>query len=355
VKLPDREALSILQGVRAWRDILTPLALLGGIGLISAMVAVLDPINLAPIGFVILIGTLSLSMGSALGFLFGIPKNSADKVADGTAGSAMTPASSSSLARVYVPNTALENFSDRLATIVVGVTLVQLKPILNGLWDFGIRLPLLPSNTAGSGILFVGITGLGFILGFAPGYLWARNELPVVFANADKGAIAATQIKHSADTSEDAVNAITKSAAASGGKLSLEEVRDSLRQSLWDSDPIRGKFSGSAYNASTGRVLSATWTPAPIKGLLAVTFTVEAVANADALTGPVVFHLHPTFVPDVVTVHAGATRSVSTTVTLIEGFTVGVDCDGGRTRLELDLDEMTTFPEAFKSASKRHG
>ena len=75
--------------------------------------------------------------------------------------------------------------------------------------------------------------------------------------------------------------------------------------------------------------------------------TCQPVEEGSPLEGTVVFHLHPTFPRPRVEV-AAENGSASLEIAAYGAFTVGVECDGGRTRLELDLAEHERLPEEFR-------
>jgi hypothetical protein len=118
---------------------------------------------------------------------------------------------------------------------------------------------------------------------------------------------------------------------------------------MWDSDPHKGRFGGSSR--ANGRELRATITPASATdaALCHVQITVQATPGSSPLSDPVVLHLHPTFHPDSVSVTPS--EGIARLDRLARGaFTVGVEADEGRTRLELDLAEQPDAPLDFRNA-----
>jgi hypothetical protein len=116
---------------------------------------------------------------------------------------------------------------------------------------------------------------------------------------------------------------------------------------VWDTDPNKGKFGGSA-NAN-GRKLSAEIKPAASRRSAACKIHIN-VSSTDAnkpLTGNVRFYLHPTFgrwKKYDVTVKNGVAED---DITSWGAFTIGVEADGGETRLELDLSDVRGGTEKF--------
>src|SRR6266545_5745851 len=119
------------------------------------------------------IGGGSLSIGAAIGFLFGIPRT-------------LQSEDSERGATVYRANTNLEQISDWLTKIMVGVGLTQVSRLpsrMEGLTDF-----LSPGlgDLASSGTFALGILVYFFICGFFLGYLWTRIYLAGALASADQ-------------------------------------------------------------------------------------------------------------------------------------------------------------------------
>jgi hypothetical protein len=71
--------------------------------------------------------------------------------------------------------------------------------------------------------------------------------------------------------------------------------------------------------------------------------------DAQPITGPVVFFLHPTFANPKQEVPVASAPEVRLTVLAYGAFTVGVECDNGQTRLELDLSEDPALPPEFRA------
>lgn len=127
----------------------------------------------------------SALVGGFLGFLFGIPKSAADP-----GGSGQIPQSAESRLP-YAANTNLEQISDWLTKIIVGVSLTQLGPIRDQFLEvarFGGRI--LPGRVGDVESYATTVTALvlvyGLITGFMTGYLMTRMFLPGAFGRADE-------------------------------------------------------------------------------------------------------------------------------------------------------------------------
>jgi hypothetical protein len=114
------------------------------------------------------------AVGSLIGFLFGIPKSRTD-------GTGATQGEGGS----FRPNTNLEQVSDWLTKIIVGIGLVQFRELGAVLYDFGsavgdgIRDPSTPpgSATTFAIALLVGSALMAFLIN----YMWTTTRLYDVF------------------------------------------------------------------------------------------------------------------------------------------------------------------------------
>jgi hypothetical protein len=110
-------------------------------------------------------------------------------------------------------------------------------------------------------------------------------------------------------------------------------------------DPQKGRWGGLAE--CNGRKLTAVIKETRGEGFwFEVMLTVQATDPNNKLQGMVVFHLHDTFTPDERVV---AVRNGEAVLNFYAwgAFTVGVEADEGRTRLELDLASVPRAPKEF--------
>ena len=149
------------------------------------------------LGFSILgiVGTTAgaaILSGSFLGFLFGIPRidRKQDESESDTSKISNNPQLSKSSISV-IPNTNLEEISDWLTKILVGVGLTQINPIFNSINSFAKSLspaltnPQIPELKLVSEAFTLLILIYFCICGFFLAFLWARLYLPESFRNAD--------------------------------------------------------------------------------------------------------------------------------------------------------------------------
>jgi hypothetical protein len=108
-------------------------------------------------------------------------------------------------------------------------------------------------------------------------------------------------------------------------------------------DPQKGQWGG--LSETGGRQITVSVTDQG-NGWFSVDLTVAQV-DGPPLVGEVEFHLHPSFHPSIVRVPV---RDGQATLKCPAwgAFTVGASADEGRTRLELDLAQLTDAPELFR-------
>lgn len=120
----------------------------------------------------------SFAAGALFGFLFGIPRSL-------TSGEVTSAEGDTAAKRLIEPNTNLEQISDWLTKILIGVGLVQLQQISGGVEsladDLAPGLGGAPNGSAVAVMLMVSFS----ITGFVGAYLYTRLRLQSAFALAD--------------------------------------------------------------------------------------------------------------------------------------------------------------------------
>jgi hypothetical protein len=112
-------------------------------------------------GILFIIGTAAWLAGTVLGFLFGVPRvRASDLVSE-----------SSAAQTSIVPNTNLEQISDWLTKIIVGATLVQLRPLADAIGDLSVAIGR-SLGAAGSPIDGAAVSGGVLVSYFAAGFIW---------------------------------------------------------------------------------------------------------------------------------------------------------------------------------------
>jgi len=110
-----------------------------------------------------IIALTSTIVGAFIGFIFGIPRTPASKDSENIAA-----------------NTNLEEISDWITKIIVGVSLVQLNQISGGIVAMGNTLAHGMGDHPSSFVFSVSTMIFYFVGGFFLGYLWSRIYLPKI-------------------------------------------------------------------------------------------------------------------------------------------------------------------------------
>jgi hypothetical protein len=122
------------------------------------------------------IAAAATAAGSFIGFLFGVPRAGDASKQNSTE----TPREESS----YLPNTNLEQISDWLTKIMVGVGLVEIRNVLGWFNDIGVAAgPAIWPEQPGR-IIATAIVVHYLLMGFFQGFLVAYLYLPKAFENA---------------------------------------------------------------------------------------------------------------------------------------------------------------------------
>jgi hypothetical protein len=149
----------------------TPLAALVAVLLYAFTVKFLtsDWMEIVAVGSI----TFGAAFGVAaiVGFLFGIPRQLQLDGADQIAGSGL------------LVNTNLEQISDWLTKIIVGVGLIEIGRLANGLDSIAESVPL--GGRASAHAFALGLLIYSLADGFLLGYVWTRLELSAKLALAD--------------------------------------------------------------------------------------------------------------------------------------------------------------------------
>jgi hypothetical protein len=145
---------------------------------VSALFAAQAPTGRA--GAAVVAAALAVSSASAMsgaivGFLFGIPRALAQ---DHQRDTGQGP--------LYAPNTNLEQISDWITKILVGLGLVQIGRLPGGLSSLSGGLAPLLGGFTSSGSFGVALCLATAALGFVVGYLLARVRLPALLSQADR-------------------------------------------------------------------------------------------------------------------------------------------------------------------------
>jgi hypothetical protein len=140
------------------------------------------PGALSSIGTGLFMAGAATLIGSILGFLFGVPRKNAE-LRNGH-----EPDSAQKNLSLYQPNTNLEQISDWLTKIIIGIGLIEIKQIIRFFEDIGVYCcPAFAVHPSGE-IIAVSISIHYLLVGFIQGFLLAYLWLPGAFARASKNA-----------------------------------------------------------------------------------------------------------------------------------------------------------------------
>jgi hypothetical protein len=183
-------------------------------------------------GKVLAVGLLTavaaFSVGALLGFLFGIPRSVAKKPDENTpaSGDKAAPETAALAVQQFAPNTNLEEISDWLTKILVGVGLIQIHQISGAIEDLASGLaPSLGSKATGFPVAVTLLISFS-IVGFASAYLYTRLRLQSAFelATAIKRAI-----KERADTETSALALVQEQLAPGTQNPTLDALTEALK------------------------------------------------------------------------------------------------------------------------------
>lgn len=328
--------------------------------------------------------------GVLLGLLFGIPTTGTgesagapapeqkagegDAEAEGEAAQEAPPASRTS--RIG-HNDSLVRVSSWLATVIVGVSLVQLDDMLDRLDLAGRAVSeALLGCAAGCATASMGLIVPGtaliitFLLGgFLCGYLWTRvffyDELRILDGGVtpESRATAARAAREgnvqASPTSVLSGARIAHAAAPAAsvdlfetlraGKAAAEEEEAGLGAeddgAADSNDPWRGRFGGESENG--GYRLSAEVGRSNVPEYFSVRLRVSRVGSEGGEAREVDFYLHPTFPKPRVKRRLNKRGRADLALLAWGAFTVGARLDNG-VELELNLAELSSAPETFR-------
>ena len=132
------------------------------------------------------LGTAAFLVGALTGFLFGIPRVVAAAAASRSGDEVLAPAMAPSQSRGGIsPNTNLEQISDWLTKILVGVGLTQVGELPGALARLATGIAPLLGDRADSGVFGAATAVYAVAGGFLVGYLYTRLQLGGAFREAD--------------------------------------------------------------------------------------------------------------------------------------------------------------------------
>jgi len=329
---------------------------------ISVLLLISLPCNKLPGGITFLIvAGASFAGGSTIGFLFGFPRAEKYRYDKKDDSDHKTKENS------YSDNTNLEEVSDWLTKIIVGLTLIKLKTIISWIDLSAHSIAYTYScESKGTGINFYVFGYCTIIFYFLAGagllYVWTRTNLSIIFTRSKYAQLVAdkkeliTQVQTIAnkdlpvkeDTANDQAFFTEKTQPAipsSQFKNDIETIYNSKKIKYKD-DLQKGRWGGKAEN--NGMVLEGLFDAQGSKllpGVYKLKLRVHSSKPDKEVKGEVAFFLHDTF-PSEIEYTVATNNLAEINVFAWEAFVVGARLEDG-TELELDLNTVKGFPEGF--------
>lgn len=323
------------------------------------------------------ISLASILSGGFLGFLFGIPRSlqrGASEVAPitNTENNVNRNGQIVVKERPYSNNTNLEQISDWLTKIIVGVSLTQLHEIRKGFGDltstvskgFEKYIPVdFSTPFAASLMIFYAICGFLLV------YLWAKIYLLQQLTKLDRGLDGIddkiSRVETKVDSQSDKIELakleqLQEDFGKVKNKLKIEESKPEFKNIVEAASPGQVKYIDDSQkerwgglSTSGGFTLQASFNKTdPLDDSYDLILTVRPVSQDDQLIGDVFFFLHDSYYPDSIKKVTADKNSASISISSYEAFTVGAVCNGGAIKLELDLNNCPNTPEDYKYKEK---
>jgi hypothetical protein len=308
---------------------------------------------LSDCGTSLLIAGACFGLGGLMGFLFGVPK-----VLQNTA---LLPDELKGRDSIILHNDNLVQISDWFTKIIVGVGLTQLYKIPGAVESLGEKMSHNFSGDVEVGRnAAIGIVLYFSVVGFLAVYIWTRIYFVGLLFRADNelreelkktqedNKLKEKELQSATEETkrkEEDVSSLmhTVSPMLSNLKTKYEEYKANPNKA---DDPQKGKWGGQTEN--NGRIIKAVVRETTYSTeLFNIMLEVSSTDATKPLTGEVFFHLHPTFPKDIGKVTAEKGVAVLN-LTAYGAFTVGVECDNGSTKLEIDLAQLSDAPALFK-------
>jgi hypothetical protein len=204
------------------------------VGLLTSALFAIQALNfisaVSVLSVTIAVAAASAAVGAALGFLFGIPRSLQDAgpgaSQDTTRATLRTGSERDKASLRYAGNTSLEQISDWLTKILVGVGLTQLINLPGALHGLGTFLGPALGGFPASDEFGVFIVVASWIGGFFVGYLWTRLRFVLLL----------TESEHEASQIGDAGKSLSQSLRTEEG-AAIEAVGAAVERALSDVGP----------------------------------------------------------------------------------------------------------------------
>ena len=294
----------------------------------------------------LLVAAAALSVGGLLGFLFGMPRGRVNEDSRNE-----QPRSEASID--YRPSNNLEQISDWLTKILIGVGLVELKELVGILRAIGQAVEnSFAGALAGTTVITQAVLVVFVVLGFYVSFLWTRIYYGPLQTLTDNLVI--RRLRNQVVTLKSVARQLAKGEIVTPDVASAREAvratsldsqdksnwppdvlqkikRFQESEKNWSSNPTREIF-GNLPREMNGRKLAAE-IKVDLGSSLVINLIVRRISTREKpLEGPVAFLLHPTFTKSVLYAQ-GDGESASVKITTSGWFTVVAIIDDGNTIL----------------------
>lgn len=322
--------------------------------LLVGLINLKDFLRITGLSFAVAFATLLT--GGLLGFLFGIPRSlQTNRVTQDNPNNSR-----------YADNTNLEEISDWLTKIIVGISLVQFKYIeqyFNTLcvnitdaltdkdgisWKFGYAY-------AGALLLFY------LICGFLSVYLWARTYLMDTLSGKDKQDLKKRMSMQERMLKIQNLENIKKDFQKTVQRIEYYEklpqnillvTKANPKPAVYCDDCQKGRWGGNTADTDY-TVIATVFKDTQLDMRCKVNITVTPVTGSTKTIRSVLLMLHDSFMPEMIQKKLPDPPNTSVTYefTAYEAFTVGLVVDNTDNTVsvyEVDLNQIPTAPDDFK-------
>jgi hypothetical protein len=301
--------------------------------------------------------------GAAIGFLFGLPRAEKYRFINTSA------VDHNAKDYSYADNTNLEEVSDWITKIIVGLTLVKFNTIIRWINQSAYSIQNVFTEGCDSTHLNFYVFGYTiiifyFLVGCGICYLWARTNLSLIFTkfkkeqeklNAKQTALISqiqainnpdlnlSTVALQLNNTKGIVSPPVNEFPTANFKSKVETIYNT-KTVIDKSDLQKGRWGGLSTRKEI--VLEASYVKEEsFFGLYKVNLKIRSLNIDKPLTSEVVFFLHDTFPSEIVYSHAD-NNLATISVVAYEAFVVGALLEDG-TELELDLNKVKGFPDGF--------
>jgi hypothetical protein len=294
----------------------------------------------------------SLAGGGAIGFLFGFPRAEKYRFIKGN------DTNHNSNPNSYSDNTNLEEVSDWLTKIIVGLTLIKLNVIIGWINQSANSIAsvyLCDSSSHNYNFYVFGycIIIIYFFAGAGLFYVWARTNLSIIFTRSREKQLQAENTKllkgvqtlandQLSNNDRNVLNAEER-IPSDTFRATIERIynskltydKDDLQKARWGESALRND-----------RILEAIYDDSKsLPGLSSIKLRVRSTNTENPLNGEVAFFLHDTFKSQIE--FSKVTNGLAEINKMVwEAFVAGARLEDG-TELELDLNTVQGFPPGF--------